>query len=38
MLGLSRDQSNSIGKFFSSGVLEELRRNAQYTTVELNPI
>ena len=27
MLRLSRDQSNNIGKFFSSGVLEELCRN-----------
>ena len=38
MLRLSRDQSNNIGKFFSSGVFEELRRNVQYTAVELNVI
>ena len=38
MLGLSRDQSNNIGKFFSGGVLEELRRNVQYTDGELNLI
>ena len=38
MLRLSRGQSNIIGKFFSSGVLEELCRNVQYTAGELNLI
>ena len=38
MLRLSRGQSNNIGKFFSSGVLEKLCRNVQYAAVELNLI
>ena len=38
MLGLFRNQSNNIGKLFSSGVLEALCKNVQYTTMELNLI